>query len=65
MNDSPLPKNAKLCTGMWTGTVCSRREHCARYLALKDADRLARVFSSLCPGLDDYWPHYIRVEVAK
>ena len=62
---SPLHPGSRLCTGEWTGVTCSRRDRCARYVEIKDADRTARIYPSLCPGRDNYWPHFVQVEAAK
>ncbi len=57
-----LPPGSKLCAGQWTGVTCTRRERCARHVELKDADKRAIVFAALCPGRDDYWPHFVKVD---
>lgn len=60
-----LPPNSKLCTGEGTGLACTRRDRCARYVEIKDADKNARIYPSLCPGRDDYWPHFVQVEAVQ
>lgn len=55
-----LPPGSKLCAGLSPAVTCSRREHCARYVEALKAGPTERVHASLCPGRDDYWPHYIK-----
>ena len=56
-----LPPDSKLCIGEWTGVICSRRSECARHTEIATAPAHARIYPSLCPGLDHYWPHFVKI----
>lgn len=60
-----LPPHSKICTEEGTALTCSWRDRCARHVEIKDADKTARIDPSLCPGRDDYWPHFVHVEAVQ
>ena len=56
-----LPNDTSRCRGVWKHGLCSRREECARYIERNTGGERTPQSVCMCPGLDEYWQHFIPV----
>jgi hypothetical protein len=54
-----LPPHAKLCAGLWHGTECDRRSHCARHTEIETTPGAVMVYASVCNALGT-WSGYVK-----